>query len=56
MIVFFIKFIYEGRLGGSMVERLPSVQVVILGAWNSLTWSLESASPSAYVSVFLMKK
>ena len=42
-----------GHLGGSVVEHLPSAQVVILVAWDQvLHWvpSGEPASPSAYVS------
>ena len=43
----------EGRLGGSVVERLPLAQDVIAGSWDQvLHWASlrEPASPSAYVS------
>ena len=36
-----------GRLSGSVVERLPSAQVVIPGSWDPCR---EPASPSTYVS------
>ena len=45
-----------GRLGGSVVEQLPSAQVVIPGSWDAGPhWAphRKSASPSAYVSVSL---
>ena len=43
----------QGRLGGSVVERLPSAQVVILGSWDRVPHQApcrEPASPSACVS------
>ena len=45
-----------GRLGGSMVEHLPSAQGMILGSWDRVPHQapcMESASPSAYVSASL---
>ena len=45
-----------GPLGGSVVEHLPSAQVVIPGSWDRvLHWvpRREPASPSAYVSASL---
>ena len=45
-----------GCLGGSVVERLPSAQGVILGCWDRVlcqTSCMEPASPSACVSVSL---
>ena len=45
-----------GRLGGSVVERLPSAQVVIPGSWDRVShWAFrrKPASPSAYVSASL---
>ena len=45
-----------GRLGGSVVERLPSAQGVILGFHNRVPHRVpcgEPASPSAYVSASL---
>ena len=53
-----------GRLSGSMVEDLPSVQVVIPGSWDRVLHQVphrEPASPSAYasassLSVSLMNK
>ena len=45
-----------GHLGGSGVECLPLVQVVVPGSWDRvLLWApcREPASPSAYVSAFL---
>ena len=46
----------QGHLGGSVVERLPLAQVVILGSWDRVLHQAphgELASPSAYVSAFL---
>ena len=43
----------QGHLGGSVVERLPLVQVVILGSWDlvpHLAPCMEPASPSASFS------
>ena len=45
-----------GHLGGSVVERLPSAQIVIPGSWDRVSHQApykEPAFPSAYVSVFL---
>ena len=45
-----------GCLGGSVVERLPSAQVVILGYWDQVPYwapQREPASPSACVSASL---
>ena len=53
----------KGHLGGSVVERLPLAQGMILGSWDQVPhWAPcgESASPSVYVSasfcVSLMNK
>ena len=46
----------KGRLGGSLVERLPSAQGVILEFWDRVPHQApyrEPASPSAYVSASL---
>ena len=46
--------IMEGHLGGSVVERLPLAQVVILGSWDRVPHRAprrERASSSACVSV-----
>ena len=45
-----------GHLGGSVVERLPSVQVVIPGSWDEspASGSLKGAYVSASLSVSLM--
>ena len=43
-----------GHLGGSVVEHLPSAQVMILGSWDQVPYQTphrEPASPSLYVSV-----
>ena len=43
-------------MGGSVVERLPSAQVVILGFWDQVPHQAPPrapASPSAYVSASL---
>ena len=48
-----LKTIKTGRLGGSVVERLPLVQVMIPGSWDRGPHQdpcREPASPSAYVS------
>ena len=53
------KFFLLGHLGGSVVERLPFAQVMILGSWGGVLHRgpcRESASPSACVSVSLMNK
>ena len=45
-----------GCLGGSVVERLPSAQVMILRVWDRVPHRApfkEPASPSACVSAFL---
>ena len=45
-----------GHLGGSVVEHLPSGQVVILGSWDQVPHPAtygEPDSPSAYVSASL---
>ena len=46
-----------GHLGGSVVEQLPSAQVVIPGSWDRVPHQVpcrEPASPSANVSVSLL--
>ena len=46
-------FLYQGHLGGSVVEHLPLAQVMILGSWDRVLHQAphgEPASPSAYVS------
>ena len=46
----------QGRLGGSVVEHLPSAQVVIPGSWDRVPHRApcrEPASPSACVSASL---
>ena len=46
----------SGHLGGSVVERLPLAQVMILGSWDQVPHRAphrEPASPSAYVSASL---
>ena len=46
----------QGCVGGSVVERLPSAQGVILGSWDQVPhWAplKESSAPSAYVSASL---
>ena len=48
----------SGRLGGSLVERLPLAQVVILGSWDRVPHRApcgEPASLSAYVSASVCK-
>ena len=45
-----------GRLGGSLVEHLPSAQGMIPGSWDRVSHRvpcLEPASPSACVSASL---
>ena len=46
------KQVFLGRLGGSVVERLPLAQGVILGSRDRVSCRVpcgEPASPSAYV-------
>ena len=46
----------EGHLNGSVAERLPLAQVVILGSWDRVSHRApcrEPTSPSACVSVSL---
>ena len=48
-----VKTSAQGRLGGSVVERLPLAQVVIPGSWVQVpNWAPhgDPASPSACVS------
>ena len=43
----------KGHLGGSVVEHLPLVQVMILGSWDRVLHQAlhrKPSSPSAYVS------
>ena len=50
---------HAGHLGSSVVECLPSTQVVILGCWDRVPhWAphREPASPSAYIFAFLRNK
>ena len=45
-----------GHLSGSVVERLPSTQVMILGSWDQVLHQDlhgEPASPSVYASASL---
>ena len=54
-IIFFSKT-FLGYLGGSVVEHLPSAQVMILGSWDQVPHRAplrEPASPSACVSASL---
>ena len=54
-----LKKLEQGCLGGSVVEHLPSAQVVILESQDRvLHWAphREPAFPFAYVSVSLMNK
>ena len=47
---------HGGAPGGSVVEHLPSAQVVILGSWDQVpheTPHREPSSPSAYISASL---
>ena len=51
-----LKVSQEGRLGGSVVERLPSAEGVILEFWDRVPpWApcMEPASPPACVSASL---
>ena len=51
-----LKMQREGRLGGSVLERLPLARVVVPGSWDRVPyWAphRELTSPSAYVSVSL---
>ena len=51
-----LKFGREGHLGGSVVEHLPSAQVVTPESWDRVSHQgpcREPASPSACVSTFL---
>ena len=46
----------QGHLGGSVVERLPLAQGMILGSWDRVLHQAsfrEPASPSTYVSASL---
>ena len=48
-----IKVVHVGHLGGSVVGRLPSAQVVIPETWDHVPHRapcIEPVSPSAYVS------
>ena len=50
------KSLILGHLDGSVIERLPLAQVVILGSWDQVPHQAprrEPASLSAYVSAFL---
>ena len=50
------KILYEGCLGGSVVEHLPLAQVMIPGSWDQVPyWApcREPTSPSACVSASL---
>ena len=38
------KWIKEGHLGGSVVERLPLTQVVIPGSWDQVHMGLSARS------------
>ena len=53
----FLKLkMFQRRLGGSVVERLPLAQVMIPGSWDRVPhWApcMEPASPSALVSASL---
>ena len=54
-----LKPILKGRLGGSVIECLPSAQGMAPESWDQVPhWAPleELASPSAYVSASLMKK
>ena len=42
----------RGHLGGSVVEHLPSAQIVILGSWDGVPEG-SLLSPYAYVSASL---
>ena len=47
--------VVKGRLGGSMVERLPWAQGMISESWDQVLHQapcMEPASPSAYVSAY----
>ena len=47
---------FWGRLGGSVVERLPLAQIMIPGSWDQVlhqAFCRKPASPSAYVSASL---
>ena len=47
------KIVWEGRLGGSVVEHLPVAWVMVPGSWDPVLHQAEPASPSAYVSASL---
>ena len=52
----FLKDYKQGRLGVSVIEQLPSAQVVILGSWDQVPHQalcMEPVSPSACVSASL---
>ena len=58
-----LRLVTQGCLGGSVVERLPLAQVVILRSWDQIPhWASPwgAISPSAYVyaslSVSLINK
>ena len=55
--IFFKTFPFGGYPGGSVVEHLPLAQIMIPGSWDQVLHQAphrEPASPSAYVSAFLM--
>ena len=52
----YLKSLVLGHLSGSVVERLPSAQVMTPGSWDRVLHRapcMEPASPSAYISVSL---
>ena len=53
------KIVTEGYLGGSVVDHLPSAQVVIPGFWDQVPHRVPHSEPayvSASLSVSLMNK